>query len=249
MSRQLFQTDFGEPLCEFHTGFYLSSNSPLKALIEQYGGKVVPINAYHYLHLIPNAPNTITKEVYKSPVYAETYVHACIEQGKILPLCDFQVFAGRESRHRRAKLGQMEINELVRFVREHPEKEHGAGYWDWVSANLPFVCQAKLLQKCFNKHINALRRQGFIRDKKAILRPAVQVEIVEYHVTAKVVEPPCLDINAGDPVWVPEVLSLFSQLVDQCQAQTRAKVTKPEVLRALLRNQGHSQKTIQSFLL
>ena len=147
MSRQLFQTDFGEPLCEFHSGFYLSASSPLKALIEQYGGKVVSINAYHYLHLIPNAPNTITNQTYKGPVYAETYVHACIEQGKILPLCDFQVFAGRESRRKRAKkLGQMEINELVRFVREHPEKEHGAGYWVWVSANFPFVSQAKILQ-------------------------------------------------------------------------------------------------------
>lgn len=248
MSGQLFQTDFGEPLCDFHTGFYLSTNSPLKALIEQYGGKVVPINAYHYLHLIPNAPNTFTQETYKGPVYAETYVRACIEQGKILPLSDFQVFAGRESRRKRAKkLGQMEINELVRFVREHPEKKQGAGYWDWVSAHLPFVSKAKILQKCFNMHINAMRRQGFLREKKGELRSAV--EIVEYEVIAKVVEPPCLDISAGDPVWGPEVLSLFSQLVDQCQAQTRAKVTKSEVLRALLRNQGHSQKTIQSFLL
>jgi len=243
MSNRLFHTDFGEPLY-----FSLSSNPPLKAQIEAHGGQVVPLSVPHSLHLIPNAPNSLTNDSYEGPVYAEAFVQACIDSGEILPLCDFQVFSERKARRRCGKLSQKEVNEVVRFVKEHPEKEHGAGYWDWVSVQLSFASSAKLLQKTHLKHISALRRQGFLpREKPTQSSPPV--EIREYCAVEKPVESPCSLLNVESPVWGPEVIGLFDQLVERCQAQTRAKVTKTEVLRALLRHQGRSQTTIQSFLL
>lgn len=242
MAKQLFRTDFGLPLC-----FSLSSNFHLKAQIEAHGGQVVPLPAPHSLHLIPNAPNSLTHDRYEGPVYADLYIQTCIDQGQLLPLCDFQVFSERKLRRRRGKLKQKEVNELVRFVNEHPEKEHGAEYWDWVSLQLPFASSAQLLQKEFLKHLSALRRQGFLRLEKPIPKPISPVEIREYWAVAKTVEPPCSLLDS--PVWGAKVVALFDQLVSLCQAQTQAEVTKTEVLRALLRHQGRSQTTIQSFLL
>lgn len=245
MSGDLFLATHNTPICTLQTDFYLTPGSRWRETIERNGGRVTLINAYRAVHLIPNAPNSITKECYEGAVYSEEYIPACVAAGELLPLSDFQVFAERVERCRkRRKLGQMEVNELLRFVREHPKQDREIGYWDWVRDNLPFYVPSDILEKAFYRHLTALRTQGYLAAEKTV--PVVQITELKRFV--KVVEAPC-KLASSACEWSVDVLARFKQLVADCQSCTRAPVTESEVLRALLRNRGNTQRTIHSFQL